>query len=71
MYFREYIENVFTRCGIELSSRLICEEDRRIIDDRSYDSYSLRLTARELIRILVPKFFFNSDLIKKFFCLLY
>ena len=49
----EDVHDLAARARIEVSGRLVREDDRRLIDERSRDRNTLLLTARQLVRKVV------------------
>ena len=69
--FREDVQHITGRCGVERTSRLVGKEYLRIVDDRSHDTDSLCLAAGKLIRIFLPVLLMQTDFIEQSLCLVH
>ena len=49
----EKFHDLDTGLGIEVSGRLVCENDRRMVDERACDRDTLALAPRKFIRFMV------------------
>jgi hypothetical protein len=53
-HLQQQIEDVLTVGGVEISSRLVGEDERRVVGQRPGDRDPLLLAARQLRRIVMP-----------------
>ena len=63
------IHNLHACYGIECAGRLVCEQDFRVVYKCTRNCYSLALTARKLIRLLII-LIGESDSVKRTLCTL-